>query len=233
MEQAPNTGTLYIVGTPIGNLDDLSPRVIDTLKACDLIACEDTRVSSRLLNHAEVRKPLISYRDDNEIRCAETLLEKLLAGETIALVTDAGVPGISDPGFRITRLCHKNAIPVVPIPGPSAVITALSCSGLPTDSFLFLGFLAPKKSARIRAFTEYLEFPHTIVFYESPHRIEKCIHDMLEVYGETRYVTVAKELTKLHERVVTGQLGEVSKSVLERSLKGEFVVAVAPGKFEL
>ena len=233
MEQAQNTGTLYVVGTPIGNLSDLSPRVAEILRTCDLIACEDTRITSRLLGHADIRKPLINYRDDNEIRCAEMLLEKLLQGEIIALVTDAGVPGISDPGFRITRLCHKNAVPVVPIPGPSAVITALSCSGLPTDSFLFLGFLAPKKSARVKAFTEYLQFPHTIVFYESPHRIEKCLSDMLEVYGDSRYVTVAKELTKLHERVVTGTLGDVSKAVLERSLKGEFVIVVAPADFQL
>jgi 16S rRNA (cytidine1402-2'-O)-methyltransferase len=233
MEQARNTGILYVVGTPIGNLGDLSPRVIDTFKTCDLIACEDTRVSSRLLNHAGIHKPLISYRDDNEIRCAELLLEKLLQGETIALISDAGVPTISDPGFRITRLCHKNKVPVIPIPGPSAVITALSCSGLPTDSFLFLGFLLPKKSARIKTFTDYFNFPHTLLFYESPHRIEKCLNDMMEVYGETRCVTVAKELTKMHERVITGNLVEVQKEVMGRSLKGEFVIAVAPASFEL
>lgn len=233
MEKGNNIGTLYVVGTPIGNLSDLAPRAIETFNSCDLIACEDTRVSARLLHHNEIRKPLFSYRDSNEIRAAEILLEKLLQGDSIALISDAGVPTISDPGFRITRLCHKHKVPIVPIPGPSAVITALSASGLPTDSFLFLGFLAPKKSARIKAFNEYFSFPHTLLFYESPYRIEKCLNDMLEVYGENRYICVAKELTKMHERIITGKLLEVKEEVLNRSMKGEFVIAVAPANYEL
>jgi len=233
MSENSQSGTLYIVGTPIGNLGDLSPRVIETLKASDCIACEDTRVTAKLLQHISIHKPLVNYRDDNEIRAAEQLLERLKAGESIAVVTDAGVPTISDPGFRITRLCQKQGIPVVPIPGPSALITALSASGLPTDSFLFLGFLLPKKSARVRTFTQYLDFPHTIIFYESPHRIDKCLNDMLEVYEPDRIISVAKELTKLHERIVSGKMADLHKDVLSRSLKGEFVIAVAPKGFEL
>ena len=233
MTAPSSSGTLYIVGTPIGNLGDLSKRVAEILKTCDGIACEDTRVTAKLLQYLEIHKPLVSYRDDNETYAAEQLLERLQKGENIAIVSDAGVPTISDPGFRITRLCQRHKIPIIPIPGPSAVITALSASGLPTDSFLFLGFLPPKKAARIRTFTQYLEFPHTLLLYESPHRIKKCLDDMLEVYESDRVVSISKELTKLHERVVSGTLKEIHLDVLSRSLKGEFVVAIAPKGYVL
>ena len=226
-------GALYVVGTPIGNLGDISQRVIETLKNCDAVACEDTRVTGRLLQHLGIQKPMVSYRDDNEVRAAEQLLERLQNSETLALVSDAGVPTISDPGFRITRLCQKHQIPVIPIPGPNAITTALCCSGLPTDAFLFLGFLPPKKAARQRIFTQYLEFPHTVIFYESPHRIEKCLSDMQTILESDRIVCVAKELTKLHERLASGPLQQIAPDVLGRSLKGEFVLAIAPKGFEL
>ncbi|MCG8525568.1 MAG: 16S rRNA (cytidine(1402)-2'-O)-methyltransferase [Opitutales bacterium] len=224
---------LQIVGTPIGNLGDLSERAAEAFRSCDLVACEDTRVTGKLLNHLQIERPMISYRDANEREVAEQLLSQLQSGKTITLVSDAGVPTISDPGFRITRLCQKHGIPVTPIPGPCAFITALSASGLPTDSFLFIGFLPPKKAARQRIFTEYSDFPHTLVFYESTHRIEKCLKDMELVYGSERYVSVAKELTKLHERIHTDRLGKLKDDVLRRSLKGEFVVMVAADSFEL
>jgi len=226
-------GTLYVVGTPIGNLSDISQRAIETIHNCDALACEDTRVTGRLLQHLSIQKPMVSYRDDNEIRAAEQLLERLQSGETIALVSDAGVPTISDPGFRITRLCQKHGIPIVPIPGPNAITTTLCASGLPTDAFLFLGFLPPKKAARQRIFSQYLEFPHTIIFYESPHRIEKCLADIKSVFEPERVVCVAKELTKLHERLVSGPLEEIAPDICSRSLKGEFVIAIAARGFEL
>ena len=232
---SPNSesGTLYVIGTPIGNLGDMSNRVISTLQECDMIACEDTRITVKLLHHAGIEKHLISYRDDNESYVAQQLLGLLLDGKNIAVVSDAGVPTISDPGFRITRLCQKNKLPIVPIPGPCALITTLSASGLPTDAFLFLGFLAPKKAARIRTFQQYLDFPHTLVFYESPHRILKFLEDLVEVYEPQRCICVAKELTKLHERIVSGPLVEIKEQVESRSIKGEFVVAIAPSGFEL
>ncbi|MEQ9825376.1 MAG: 16S rRNA (cytidine(1402)-2'-O)-methyltransferase [Puniceicoccaceae bacterium] len=234
MHSSANTpGTLYVVGTPIGNLGDTSVRMKETLQQVDAIACEDTRVTARLLQHLGIHKPMVSYRDDNEIRAAESLLQRLLQGEHIALVSDAGVPTISDPGFRITRLCQKQGIPVLPIPGPCALITALSASGLPSDSFLFLGFLLPKKAARIRTFTQYLDFPHTLLFYESPHRITKCLDDMKQVLEPERVICVSKELTKMHERIVSGSLSDVHAHVLSRSLKGEFVVGIAPRGFVL
>lgn len=226
-------GTLYVVGTPIGNLSDISQRAIETIHNCDALACEDTRVTGRLLQHLSIQKPMVSYRDDNEIRAAEQLLERLQSGETIALVSDAGVPTISDPGFRITRLCQKHGIPIVPIPGPNAITTTLCGSGLPTDAFLFLGFLPPKKAARQRIFSRYLEFPHTLIFYESPHRIEKCLSDIKSVFEPERVVCVAKELTKLHERLVSGPLEEIAPDICSRSLKGEFVIAIAARGFEL
>ncbi len=227
------TGTLHLVATPIGNLGDISPRVSEILSTCDRVACEDTRVTGKLLKHLEIEKPLISYRDENEKQQAEHLIGVLKAGESIALVSDAGTPTISDPGFRLTRLCHLEKIPVLSIPGPSALICALAVSGLPSNGFLFLGFLAPKKSARIKTFTEYQSFPYTLIIYESPHRIEKCLLDLQEVLGDERVVSVSKELTKLHEHTFTGPLHETVKHIQDRSQKGEFVVCIAPEAFSL
>jgi len=234
-EQTPHQapGTLFLVATPIGNLGDISPRVTDTLRSCDFVACEDTRVTGKLLKHLQIERPLINYRDENEKQQAEYLVDKLKTGESIALVSDAGTPTISDPGFRLTRLCHHQSVRVVSIPGPSALICALACSGLPSNGFLFLGFLPPKKAARIRTFTEYKDFAYTLIIYESPHRIEKCLLDMLEVFGDDRVVSVSKELTKLHEHTFTGPLKEPVEHVKSRSQKGEFVVCIAAESFQL
>jgi 16S rRNA (cytidine1402-2'-O)-methyltransferase len=233
MTETASTGVLYVAATPIGNLGDLSSRFAEVLRECDRVACEDTRVSGKLLAHLGVHKPMLSYRDDNELRTAQVLLERLLLGEKVLLMTDAGTPGVSDPGFRITRLCHANQVTVIPLPGPCAAVVALSASGLPSDAFLFLGFLPPKTSGRVRLFQQYAAFPHTLVFYESPHRIEKCMNDLLEVFGPERCVSVSKELTKLHERILSGPLGVVREAVLARSMKGEFVVSVAPDGYAL
>lgn len=226
-------GCLYVVATPIGNLGDMSQRALAVLGACDVVACEDTRVSGRLLDHFGIRKPLLSYRDENEIRQSDVLCGRMRAGEKVVLMSDAGVPTVSDPGFRMVRQCRREGIPVIPIPGASAVVTALCCSGLPSDAFLFLGFLAPKSSARIKAFQQYREFPHTLIFYESPHRILKFMNDVVAELGPDRVICVCKELTKLHERVWTGAAGEVRASLMKSSTKGEFVVLIAPSDYVL
>lgn len=226
-------GCLYVVATPIGNLGDMSQRALAVLGACDVVACEDTRVSGRLLDHFGIRKPLLSYRDENEIRQSDVLCGRMRAGEKVVLMSDAGVPTVSDPGFRMVRQCRREGIPVIPIPGASAVVTALCCSGLPSDAFLFLGFLAPKSSARIKAFQQYREFPHTLIFYESPHRILKFMDDVVAELGPDRVICVCKELTKLHERVWTGAAGEVHASLMKSSTKGEFVVLIAPSGYVL
>ena len=226
-------GCLYVVATPIGNLGDMSQRALSVLGACDVVACEDTRVSGRLLDHFGIRKPLLSYRDENEIRQSDVLCGRMRAGEKVVLMSDAGVPTVSDPGFRMVRQCRSEGIPVIPIPGASAVVTALCCSGLPSDAFLFLGFLAPKTSARIKAFQQYRDFPHTLILYESPHRILKFMDDVVAELGPDRVICVCKELTKLHERVWTGTAAEVRASLMKSSTKGEFVVLIAPSDYVL
>ncbi len=224
-------GCLFVVATPIGNLGDMSQRALAVLGACDVVACEDTRVSGRLLEHFGIRKPLLSYRDENELRQSEVLCGRMRAGEKVVLMSDAGVPTVSDPGFRMVRQCRREGIPVIPIPGASAVVTALCCSGLPSDAFLFLGFLAPKTSARIKAFQQYRDFPHTLILYESPHRILKFMDDVVAELGPDRVICVCKELTKLHERVWTGTAGAVRESLMKSSTKGEFVVLIAPSGY--
>ena len=232
-ESIGQAGTLYVIATPIGNLSDFTPRAIDLLKHCDLIACEDTRVTGKLLKHIGSKQPCVSYRDENETQQALALVEKLEAGQSVALVCDAGTPTISDPGFRLVRACRKRALPVTPIPGPCAITTALSGSGFPTNAFLYLGFLAPKSSARKRFFEQYKEFEHTIVLYESCHRIAKFIHDALEILEPTRQICIARELTKRHETFIVKPLKEIPPLLTGKNLKGEFVVVIAPKTFEL
>jgi 16S rRNA (cytidine1402-2'-O)-methyltransferase len=219
-------GTLYIVSTPLGNLDDISSRAIETLKKVSLIACEDTRRTIKLLNHFGIRNPLVSYHDFNEERKTEELVNRLSAGDDIALVSDAGTPAISDPGYRLVRACRQLGVPVTPIPGPNAAITALSASGLPSDQFLFAGFLPPKKTARIARLVELQNAPYTLVFYESPHRIEAMLADMHEVFGD-REACVAREITKIHEEYLFGQLQNVRQRIKPL---GEFVVVVEGAK---
>lgn len=226
-------GALYVVATPIGNLSDLSPRAREILKHCDCVACEDTRVTGKLLKHIESDVPMLSYRDENEIKQVPSLIEKLRNGESVAVVCDAGTPTISDPGFRIVRECRREGVPVFPVPGPVAYVTALSGSGLPTNGFLYVGFLPNKSAARKTFFEKYRDFGYSIVLYESCHRIQKCVTDALTVLGPDRVVCVARELTKLHETFIVGRLEDVTPQLIGRNLKGEFVVIIAPEDFEL
>ena len=224
---------LYLVATPIGNLADLSQRALDTLIGCDLIACEDTRTSSKLLKHYGIEKPLVSYHEHNEKKQALVLADQIKQGKRIALIADAGTPTLSDPGFRVVRECHRRKLTVSPIPGPSAALAALAASGLPSDAFVYRGFLPAKSAARKRFFDEIHETRQTHVLYESNHRILKFLDELLEILGPKRVLCVARELTKLHETIITGEASEVVKEVRQRSQKGEFVVVIAPAEFVL
>ena len=216
-------GTLFVVATPIGNLGDITSRALEVLRQVDLIACEDTRQTIKLLNHFGIQKPLTSYHDFNEEKKAAELVRKLEGDATVALVSDAGTPAISDPGYRIVRICRERAITVIAIPGPSAAIAALSVSGLPSDEFLFLGFLPATKKARKQKLTALANVTSTLVFYEAPHRIEEVLSDMQEVLGD-REVSVSRELTKIHEEHLFGKLSDVRTRV---KALGEFVIVVA------
>jgi 16S rRNA (cytidine1402-2'-O)-methyltransferase len=219
-------GTLYIVSTPIGNLEDITLRALRILKEVDLIAAEDTRHTGTLLKHFGIRKPLTSYFEGNELKKKEFILSKLEQGDRIALVSDAGTPGISDPGFRLILTAIENQIPVVPIPGPSAVITALSVSGLPTDGFFFKGFL-PHKSKKRRDLLKQLEdMKETLIFYESPHRLNETISDILETLGD-REIVLTRELTKIYEEILRGKVSEIQNQIKEKKLKGEITLVIS------
>ncbi|MGB0744290.1 MAG: 16S rRNA (cytidine(1402)-2'-O)-methyltransferase [Opitutales bacterium] len=230
-----HTGSLTLVATPIGNLGDLTDRAIDCLRAANCIACEDTRVTGKLLAKIGIEKSgtLLSYREENEKQIALELADRIAAGEHIALVSDAGMPAISDPGFRLVRECRKRGLVVTSAPGVTACTAALALSGLPTDGFLFAGFLPPKTAARKRFFEKYQDFEYTIVLYESCHRIGKFLNDLVEVMGEKRCICAARELTKLHETVHSGPANHVRTAVSKGSRKGEFVVCIAKDGFEL
>lgn len=218
-------GTLYLVSTPIGNLGDISTRALEVLASVGVIACEDTRTSGRLLQHFQISKRLVSYHDFNESDRAGQLVSMLMEGIDVAVISDAGSPGISDPAYRIVQAAIENSIDVIPIPGANAVIPALTASGLPTDRFFFDGFLPQKSGARKRRFQELAELTHTLVFYESPHRIAKSIADAAEVLGE-RQACLAREITKMHEEFIRGTLGELREITEKRSLKGEMVLVI-------
>ena len=222
----PGKGTLYIVSTPIGNLEDITLRAIRTLKEVDLIAAEDTRHTGLLLRHFGIGTSLTSYFEGNELRKRELILLRLKQGDQIALVSDAGTPGISDPGFRLIQLAIENQIPVVPIPGPSAVITALSVAGLPTDAFLFKGFLPHKSKKRRDLLKELEEVRETLVFYESPHRLSETLQDLLDVLGD-REIALTRELTKVYEEVLRGKVSEIQNQVSGRKLKGEITLVIS------
>jgi 16S rRNA (cytidine1402-2'-O)-methyltransferase len=219
-------GKLYLVPTPIGNLGDLSPRGLEVLSMVDVVACEDTRHTGNLLKKLGLKKRLISYHEFNERSRAAELLARLQAGETVAVVTDAGSPGISDPAYRIVRFAVDNAIDIVPLPGPCAIIPALTASGLPTDRFFFEGFLPNKGGKRRTRLGQLADFPHTMVFYESPHRTVKTLTDMHEVLGN-RQACLAREISKLHEQFVRGALAEILAILDHGSIKGEIVLVVA------
>ena len=221
------TGMLYLVPTPIGNLGDISQRCRETLEKADFIAAEDTRVSLKLLNHLGIKKSLVSYYEHNKAFKGEKIVERILAGETCALVSDAGSPAISDPGEDLVKLCHEAGIVVCAIPGPCAVITALSISGQATGRFCFEGFLSTAKKSRKEHLESLAEEQRTMVFYEAPHKLLATLQDMAAVFGEDRSISLCRELTKLHEEVILTTLGNAIKKYEEVPPKGEFVLVVA------
>ena len=222
----PTKGTLYIVSTPIGNREDITLRALRILKEVDLIAAEDTRHTSLLLRHFGIQTPLTSYFEGNELKKKEFILSKLKQGDQIALVSDAGTPGISDPGFRLIQTAIENQISIVPIPGPSAVIAALSVSGLPTDSFLFKGFLPHKSKKRRDLLRQLEEVKATLIFYESPHRLTESLRDILDVLSD-REMVLTRELTKIYEEVLRGKVNEIINQIGERKLKGEMTLVIS------
>ena len=219
-------GILYLVPTPIGNLGDISQRMADTLGAVDFIAAEDTRVSLKLLNHLGLKKPMLSYYRHNTETGGQAVLDRLLAGESCALVTDAGTPAVSDPGEDLVRLCAQNGVEVVAIPGPCPLITALSVSGLPTGRFTFEGFLAMNKKNRRAHLEELRQERRTMIFYEAPHKLTATLADLAEVFGPDRRISLCRELTKLHEEVRRTTLGEAMAWYAENPPRGEFVLVV-------
>jgi 16S rRNA (cytidine1402-2'-O)-methyltransferase len=218
-------GTVFLVATPIGNLQDISMRALETLKTVDLIACEDTRHTRKLLTHFGISARLVSYHEHNEQQRAEELAELLIEGKSIAVVSDAGTPAICDPSFRIVQKAYEIGARVVPIPGAAAFVSGLIASGLPTDSFFFGGFLPSKKGERQNRLREVKEIPATLVFYETPHRLVKSLADCAEILGN-RQCAVARELTKLHEEIVRGDLRELIDKFAEKQTKGEIVLII-------
>jgi 16S rRNA (cytidine1402-2'-O)-methyltransferase len=218
---------LYLVGTPIGNLEDITMRALRVLKEVDVIACEDTRQTQKLLNHYAITTRTTSYHEHNEMTKSAELVKEMQEGASVALVTDAGMPGISDPGHRLITLAIRHRVPVVPIPGASAFLAALVASGLPTDSFRFSGFLPAKRGERRAALEAVKSSPRTLVFYEAPHRVIEALEDVVEVLGEGRHVVVAREVTKLHEEFLRGRAGEVLENLKAReAVKGEITLLI-------
>ena len=229
----PQPGHLYVVATPIGNLADLTERARAILGSVDLIACEDTRTTGGLLSRYGLRRDLVAYHDHNETEVADKLADQIAAGKSVAVVSDAGTPAISDPGFRLVRACRRRGLPVVPVPGACAITAVLSASGLPTNGFLFAGFLVAKTAARTAFLEKYRAFDFTLALYESCHRIDKFAEEIVTTLGPDRIVCIAKEVTKLHETFLTGRAAAVRDRLLNGSLKGEFVVLIAPADFTL
>jgi 16S rRNA (cytidine1402-2'-O)-methyltransferase len=225
---APLGGCLYLVGTPIGNLEDITFRAIRILKDADQIACEDTRHSLKLLNHYNIQKPLISYHQHNELTRAPELVLAMEQGSKVALISDAGTPLVSDPGHRLVSLCLRHKIPVIPVPGPSALLAALSASGLPNQEFLFVGFLPARTGERKRAIERLRIEDRTIIIYESPHRIDEAVAEIREILGD-RPACLAREVTKLHEEFRRGTLSEISASLEHRPARGEITLVIGVG----
>jgi len=223
--QEKTSGILYIVSTPIGNLEDITMRALRVLKEVDLIAAEDTRRTRQLLSHFGIHKPLLSYHEHNRRMREESFLEELRRGRSIALVTDAGTPGISDPGENLVRRAIQESIPLVPVPGPSALVAALSVSGLPTESFLFYGFLPAKGPARQKFLLSLKDRPETLIFYESPRRLRSFLEDVFRILGD-RQLMVAREMTKLYEEVYRGTVSGVLKELGEEEIKGEVTLVL-------
>lgn len=219
-------GILYVVGTPIGNLGDMTFRAVETLKNADFICAEDTRVTMKLLNHFEIKKPMICYQEHNAVQAGEQILAKLLAGENAAIVTDAGMPCISDPGEKLVKLCAENNVRVEVVPGPSAVVSALAISGLNTSRFRFEGFLSVNKRQRYDHLAQVRDARETLIFYEAPHKLHKTLRDMLDYFGD-RKISLCRELTKLHEEVIRTTLSQALEMYPDnKSAKGEFVLVI-------
>ncbi len=218
-------GTLYLVATPIGNLQDITLRALDVLRSVDLIACEDTRRTGNLLNHLRIANRMVSYHEHNEQERAEELADRLLAGCSIAVVSDAGTPGINDPGFRIVGRAIEIGAAVIPVPGPAAFVSAAVVSGLPTDSLFFGGFLPSKRSERRKRLEAVREMPATLIFYETPHRLARSLSDCSDILGDRRAV-IARELTKMHEEVVRGPLSQLAARYADGKVKGEIVLLI-------
>lgn len=219
-------GKLYVVGTPIGNLSDFSPRAVETLKSVDFIAAEDTRVTVKLLNHFDIQKPMLAYYEHNKMQRGGDVIARLLAGENCALVSDAGMPAISDPGEDLVKMAYENGIPVESVPGPSALITALAISGMKSGRFCFEGFLSVNKPSRRRHLAEVAKEKRTMIFYEAPHKLPATLKDMLEAFGN-RKIALVRELTKLHEEVIHTTLSEAAELYSDENRpRGEFVLIV-------
>ena len=231
VQRQAGTGCLYLVATPIGNLEDITLRAIRILKEVDLIACEDTRQTQKLLQHYGIRKELVSYHAHNELTRAPELVIELEQGAKAALVSDAGTPVISDPGHHLVTLCLRHHIPVVPIPGPSAFVAALAASGLPSEEFLFVGFLPPRTGARRKALDALKTESRTLVLYEAPHRIVETLADAADILG-ARPAVIAREVTKIHEEFLRGDLNELLKSARKRAPRGEITLLIGPGAAE-
>lgn len=220
------SGILYIVGTPIGNLGDMSPRAVETLSQVDFIAAEDTRVTVKLLNHFDIKKPMISYFEHNRRAKGEVIVDKIIAGESCALVTDAGMPAVSDPGEDLVRLCHENNITVQSVPGPTAFATAVALSGMSVGRFTFEGFLSMNKVSRREHLTSIKDEKRTMVFYEAPHKLSNTLRDLFETLGD-RDLAIVREITKIHEEVIRTTLEAAAEKYAEEGLKGEIVLIVS------
>ncbi len=225
------SGKLYIVATPIGNLEDMSLRAVRILREVDLIAAEDTRHSIKLLNHFGISKPLISYWSEREKVKTEAIMEKLDSGLSVALISDAGTPGISDPGAVLINRAIENGISIIPVPGPSALIAALCASGLPSEEFIFIGFLPPKHVQRQKKLRELNLEPRTVIFYEAPHRICETLFDIRQIFGK-RKAALAKEISKLHEEILRGGISDIINMLETRTIAGEYVIIVEGHKKE-
>ena len=222
-----NSGTLYLVGTPIGNLSDLSPRAVEVLSQVDFVAAEDTRVSGKLLSCFDIKKPMVSYYEHNKYERAQVIVERLLSGESCAVVTDAGMPCISDPGEDLVRLCAAHGVTVTVVPGPSAAVSALAVSGLVTSRFTFEGFLSTNKASRMEHLSSLENERRTMIFYEAPHKLSATLGDLKSVFGADRPLSVCRELTKIHEEILRTTIGGACEYFEQNTPKGEFVLIVS------
>ena len=222
---------LYVVGTPIGNLGDISPRALATLEKVDFIAAEDTRVSLKLLNHFGIKKPMISYFEHNRREKGEIIVDRILSGETCAVITDAGMPAVSDPGEDLVALCHERGVKVSVVPGPSAFVAALALSGMNVGRFTFEGFLSMNKQSRREHLASIRDEKRTMIFYEAPHKLAATLKDFYEILGD-REITIVREITKIHEEVIKTNLADASEKYADNSLKGEIVLVIEGKKEE-